>query len=148
MEDEDRKFPPIKFEEDGDSAPEAFNKYVRVGRKIYAWATGAEKTPANMAELRKELGGDIFIPDGMTNLEVCQGEDETPGDTTFVLRLPPINQVMESQEQMKQKGTAKYPTPELYTFLVMLEATNLGKRASAEDVLYSRIADYTMRGCR
>ena len=152
MDDTNRQYPPIHFEDrEVDQPRKVFPRYVEVGRVIYEWATGQRPHPKSMEEVREALGdGDnIFIPENMKNVEVVQGEDDDPESTTFILRLPPANQVSESQQQTSQAGREPYPTPLLYDFLIGLGALDdEGKPAKTEDVMYARIADYTMRGCR
>ena len=143
FKDEDRKWPPIQFNEQQNDPEKDFQTYVDVGDQIMRWANGDDELPRTMDDLRSAFGKNVDIPANMKNLVVVQGPDEDPDNTVFVLRLPPRNQLSESDEQLQQNGT-QYPLPGIYES----KLETAGKDVDPQQMLRARVADYTMRGCR
>lgn len=142
LTDAQRSWPPISFIESEGEPYETFEVYREVGNKIMEWANG-KNVPIDMSDLRAQLNGLVDIPANMKTLCVVQGDDNDPDSTTFVLRLPPRNQLNESERQ-RQQNKDKYPLPGIYES--SLEGSHV--EVKGEDMLRARVADYTMRGCR
>jgi hypothetical protein len=121
--------------------------YESAGRKVVKWAQDESEAswPKDMADFRNQLAEDVEIPERYQTIEVVQGTD-----THFILRLPPKNQVTQSEQEVveekkqeEQTGQPQsYNPPEFYKDL-LVEGT-----LDNVSFFYSRISDYTIRGCR
>ncbi len=119
--------------------------YELAGRLVVEWAQGKKAPPEDMADMRSQLAGIVEIPERYQTLEVVQGDNHH-----FVLRLPPKDQVTQSEEevmqetkQAKETGNPKfYYPPKFYSDLLV------EKDIENDAFFYSRISDYTIRGCR
>jgi hypothetical protein len=117
--------------------------YEAAGRKVVQWAQKPETRPSTMEEFRHQLKGLVDIPERYTDLQICQGDDNL-----FILRLPPARQVSESEETVKKDWTENpgldaYSPPQFYMDMLSGE-----KEFDNVEFFYSRIADYTIRGCK
>lgn len=117
--------------------------YEAAGRKVVMWAQKPETRPADMAEFRQQLKGLVDIPERYETLEICQGDDHH-----FILRLPPNRQVSESERRAKKQakedpGVVSYDPPHFYTDMLTGQ-----KPFDNIEFYYSRISDYTIRGCK
>ncbi len=114
--------------------------YRNAGRKVYEWATDPASRPADMQQMRDQLDGLVKIPPRYESLRIDQGDD-----TLFVLRLPPKNQVEQSKVKVeKEKENAvPYEPPAFY-------GENFSTPGGMDNVefFFSRLADYTIRGCK
>jgi hypothetical protein len=143
-----RVYPPIQFGKTGDEAKAEFTDYEFVGKKIVEWAQNPDTWPTSIDELRKELGGHLTIPPKVKVLKVIQGDDHDPKSTEFILRLPPKNQVSESEKIVRTSPNGAYELPPLYTEYKPGEKDEDGKVINRLRAFYARVGDYTMRGCR
>lgn len=120
--------------------------YERAGRIVVAWAQGKTPPPKDMEDMRQQLAGIVEIPERYQRLSVVQGDNHH-----FILRLPPKDQVTQSEEDVLQdledeKNTGErrsYELPQFYKD--MLLESGLWNNAT---FFYSRISDYTIRGCK
>lgn len=143
LTDDMRDFKPINFLEEGNTTEEIFKNYIEIGTKIMEWANGIG-VPTDMADLRAQLDGLIDIPEGVKNLKVLQGDDSDKDNAEFVLRLPPRNQLNESEYQLTVNDE-DYRLPGIYENAVPNGSDLLNDPVN---MLRARVADYTMRGCR
>lgn len=119
--------------------------YELAGRLVVEWAQGKKDPPKDMADMRSQLAGIVEIPERYQTLEVVQGDNHH-----FVLRLPPKDQVTQSEKevveetkQANETGEPKfYDPPKFYSDLLV------EKDIENDAFFYSRISDYTIRGCR
>ena len=94
------------------------------GRLVKTWATGhdylmdghAYPLPRNIDEFKaqvKQAGCRMTIPARLTKLDIVQGDD-----STLVVRLPPGQMVLESEQKLaamgNHNGGAAYPMPAFY----------------------------------
>ena len=110
------------------------------GKKVVKWAQDPSTRPRDLAEFKEQLAGLVDVPDRVKEIQIMQGYDHV-----FFLRLPPNNQVTLSQKQLQteQGGVQEYGIPEFY-----FDAITRPESFNRDDFFYSRIADYTIRGCR
>jgi hypothetical protein len=102
------------------------------------WAIDPKTRPADLAELKSQTGGMLIIPARITRIEFVQ-----PDLATLLLRLPNAQMAQESVD-LVQAGNLDYKLP-LFYFDKLGEG---GAGISNIDLLYSRIADYTISQCR
>ncbi len=104
------------------------------------WAQDPSTRPRDLAEFKQQLDGLVDVPPRYKEIQIVQGYDHV-----FFLRLPPNNQVTQSKKRLdtEDDDMRRYGIPEFY-FDAILETVPFDK----EDFFYSRIADYTIRGCR
>ncbi|MBZ9709316.1 hypothetical protein LB543_21560 [Mesorhizobium sp. ESP7-2] len=125
-----------------DAFPEPIQtlNFEAAGRKVVQWAQDPSTRPRDLAEFKAQLDGLVVVPDRYKEIQIVQGYDHV-----FFLRLPPNNQVTQSQKklQTEQGGMTDYGIPDFY-FDAILEKVPFNR----DSFFYSRIADYTIRGCR
>lgn len=111
-----------------------------VGRKVVEWAQDPSTRPRDLEEFKEQLAGLVEVPERYKEIQIVQGYDHV-----FFLRLPPKNQVTHSKAQLlkEDNNMRRYGIPEFY-FDAILENGPFNR----ENFFYSRIADYTIRGCR
>ena len=114
--------------------------FPETGKKVVKWAQDPSTRPRDLAEFKEQLAGLVDVPDRVKEIQIMQGYDHV-----FFLRLPPKNQVTLSQKQLEteQGGVQEYGIPEFY-----FDAITHPESFNRDDFFYSRIADYTIRGCR
>jgi hypothetical protein len=114
--------------------------YESAGRQVVRWAQGKDPLPGTMAEFREKLAGIVHVPERYLSISFTQGDDHH-----FVMRLPPKNQVSQSEiiVNAQPKGIASYDPPKFY-----LDMLTADENFDNIPFFYSRIADYTIRGCR
>lgn len=110
------------------------------GEKVVQWAQNPSTRPRDIDEFKEQLAGIVAVPERYKEIQIVQGYDHV-----FFLRLPPKNQVTKSLEQLLagQGGLSDYGIPDFY-----FDAIQENVDFDQEDFFYSRIADYTIRGCR
>lgn len=129
--------------------------WARWGDLIKCWSTGrphrANKkvypVPRSMDELRaqcKDLDVGLNVPAYVKNLVVYTHER-----TTLVIRVPPADFVMESEEHLKKKG-AVYNLPSFYADALGVQGAvpELGSMDKVLDFHASRIGDYSISNCQ
>lgn len=111
-----------------------------VGRRVVEWAQNPASRPRDIEEFKAQLAGLVEVPARYKEIQIVQGYDHV-----FFLRLPPKNQVTQSKKQLdtEDNDMRKYGIPEFY-----LDAILDSQSFNRETFFYSRIADYTIRGCR
>ena len=114
--------------------------FVEAGKIVVKWAQDPSTRPRDLAEFKLQLAGLVKVPDRYTEIQIVQGYDHV-----FFLRLPPNNQVTHSQAQLlkEEDNLSHYGVPDFY-FDAILKPDDFKR----EPFFYSRIADYTIRGCR
>ncbi|MER8568694.1 hypothetical protein NKH85_25260 [Mesorhizobium sp. M0924] len=114
-----------------------------VGRKVVEWAQNPKSRPRDMAEFKKQLGGMVDVPARYKEIQIVQGYDHV-----FFMRLPPNNQVTQSKKKLdtEKGGLKEYGIPDFY--FDFIKGTAKFDDVKRETLFYSRIADYTIRGCR
>lgn len=158
----DRKFPPLVFGNDPtDDAAATFTNYEYVGEAVTRWALAGTTSvwPSKISEFKNQIGDGthIIIPPEYTAIAIVQVVNGSPLDAggmlmksmsdndysglTFLMRLPPKDQLSESRDIIKSSGIG-YSRPSLY----VEGATDLN--LGGEPALHARVAEYTMRGCR
>ena len=143
-----RVYPPIQFGKTGDEANAEFTDYEYVGRKIVGWAQAPATCPKTIEDLRAALQGHLTIPATVKTLKVVQGTDDDSKSTEFILRLPPKGQVSETEKIVSDSPNSTYELPPLYTEYQPGGVDESGATIDRLRAFYSRVADYTMRGCR
>lgn len=110
------------------------------GRKVVEWAQNPSSRPRDLDEFKQQLAGKVEVPARYTEIQIVQGYDHV-----FFLRLPPNNQVTHSQKQLETEegGLKQYGVPDFYVD-VITDPDSFDRN----EFFYSRIADYTIRGCR
>lgn len=110
------------------------------GRKVVEWAQNPRSRPRDIEEFKEQLKDAIRVPPRYKEIQIVQGYDHV-----FFLRLPPNNQVTQSlaKLQTEDDDVARYGIPDFY-----FDAINQPDEFDREKFFYSRIADYTIRGCR
>ncbi len=110
------------------------------GRKVVEWAQNPGSRPRDLAEFKEQLAGLVEVPARYKEIQIVQGYDHV-----FFLRLPPNNQVTHSKKQLETEtgGLMQYGIPDFY-----FDAINEPDNFDRDEFFYSRIADYTIRGCR
>jgi hypothetical protein len=111
----------------------------RVGQKILEWSQDSNLAPKSMDDFRSVFDGLVDVPERFKKLVVVQGDDET-----FVLRLPPKNQAKQSMEEIKVETNdiSQYGIEDMYWIIERPDDFERFK------FFHSRVADYTIRGCR
>lgn len=114
--------------------------FAATGRKVVQWAQDPSTRPRDLAEFKEQLAGLVQVPERFKEIQIVQGYDHV-----FFLRLPPNNQVTLSQKQLETEegGLEEYGIPEFY-----FDAIKEVKEFDRTEFFFSRIADYTIRGCR
>lgn len=106
--------------------------YAALGRKIVEWATTPNLRPRNVHQLKQQLDGVAIFPDRIKHVQFVESTLDT-----FVFRLPPADMAMESLEWIRdQPDTAEYRLPGFYSASI-----------SHEEMLFSRIGDYSVSQC-
>ncbi|MFI0843011.1 hypothetical protein [Mesorhizobium sp. IMUNJ 23232] len=121
-------------------APMKILNFRETGMKVVQWAQDPSTRPRDLAEFKQQLAGLVQVPDRFKEIQIMQGYDHV-----FFLRLPPKNQVTKSHEQLANEtdDLNEYGIPDFY-----FDAINNPDDFKREDFFFSRIADYTIRGCR
>jgi hypothetical protein len=128
-----------------DLMPMNILNYELAGRIVVEWAQGKRKRPEDMEEMRAQLAGIVEIAERYETLQVVQGDE-----THFILRLPPEKEltqyerkVHEQRDKEQQSGVPQpYDPPKFYEdYIVEGDMDNVS-------FFYSRISDYTIRGCK
>jgi hypothetical protein len=114
--------------------------FPKAGRKVVEWAQNPRSRPRDIEEFKQQLAGLVEVPPRYKEIQIVQGYDHV-----FFLRLPPKNQVTKSKEQLDSEtgGLKQYGVPDFY-----FDAIDDPESFDREEFFYSRIADYTIRGCR
>lgn len=114
--------------------------FKEAGMKVVQWAQDPSTRPRDLAEFKEQLAGLVQVPERFKEIQIMQGYDHV-----FFLRLPPKNQVTKSYEQLANEtdDLMEYGIPDFY-----FDAINNPDDFQREDFFFSRIADYTIRGCR
>lgn len=114
--------------------------FEKAGQKVVQWAQDPSSRPRDLAEFKEQLAGLVEVPERFKEIQIMQGYDHV-----FFLRLPPNNQVTHSQKQLLDEtdDLSQYGVPDFY-FDAILKPDEFKR----EPFFYSRIADYTIRGCR
>jgi hypothetical protein len=113
------------------------------GRKVAHWSRHPEARPRTVAELRQQAGGDIYLLSSLQSIEFAQGDE-----TRLMIYLPPVYKLDEAEARLaraKASGTASaqsYPLPDFYAAILS------GALTDVEEILYSRIGDYSVAGCK
>jgi len=130
--------------DDLDHAPEPIKilDFPKTGRKVVEWAQNPSSRPRDLAEFKTQLAGLVEVPDRIKEIQIMQGYDHV-----FFLRLPPNNQVTWSKKKLDEEkgGLLDYGIPSFYFDAIKNPGIFDEKR---ENFFFSRIADYTIRGCR
>jgi hypothetical protein len=129
--------------------------WARWGDLIKCWTTGRphrtnKKTyavPRSLDEMKaqcKELDIGLNIPSYVKNLVVYSHEK-----STMVIRLPPADFVLESEEHLKKKG-AVYNLPSFYADALGLKGAvpAFDDMNEVLDFHASRIGDYSISNCQ
>lgn len=123
-------------------APEPMKilNFKEAGMKVVQWAQDPSSRPRDLAEFKEQLAGLVQVPERFKEIQIMQGYDHV-----FFLRLPPKNQVTWSHKQLEVESDdmMEYGIPDFY-----LDAFERPDDFKREDFFFSRIADYTIRGCR
>lgn len=114
--------------------------FAEAGRKVVEWAQNPASRPRDLAEFKEQLAGLVEVPERYKEIQIVQGYDHV-----FFLRLPPNNQVTHSKKQLETEtgGLMQYGVPDFY-----IDVINDPDKFDRDEFFYSRIADYTIRGCR
>ena len=114
--------------------------FPNAGRKVVEWAQNPISRPRDINEFKQQLKDIAVVPDRYTDIQIVQGYDHV-----FFLRLPPNNQVTQSRAKLEQEtnDVSKYGIPDFY-----FDAVEKPDEFDREKFFFSRIADYTIRGCR
>jgi hypothetical protein len=112
--------------------------YVEFGKRVVSWSLNPETRPKDLAAMKQELRDILVIPDRTTRLSFVEvGLDQ------LLIRLPNPDMVRESLRMFEKADNAEtYPMPLFYRNL------QTGGTLSSFDLLFSRIADYTIAQCR
>lgn len=128
-----------------EKAPEPIKilDFPKTGKKVVEWAQNPSSRPRDLEEFKAQLAGLVQVPDRFKEIQIMQGYDHV-----FFLRLPPNNQVTWSKKQLdtEKGGLMDYGIPDFY-FDAINNPDDFGD-VKRESFFYSRIADYTIRGCR
>ena len=107
------------------------------GKKVVEWATNPASRPTSLEDLKQECEDILVIPSRIKGL--CWVEMDL---NTLVIRVPNRDMVKESVERFTgPQAGRKYPMPAFY------ETEQALNKPSSLDLLYSRIADYTIAQC-
>ena len=111
--------------------------HVAFGELVAKWSQDPASRPHDLAELKRQCADILTIPDRIQKIAWV----DVPLDT-FVIRVPNKDMVAESVARFTAQGGSKgYPSPAFY------EMIGAHHGPSALEVLYSRIADYTVAQC-
>ena len=111
--------------------------YVEFGKLVVRWSQDASTRPTTIAQMREMTYGILNIPDRVTKLDWHDVDLDT-----FVIRVPNKDMVAEAVEKFGSWQT-DYPAPPYYRDLCPG-----GGEMAAVDLLYSRVADYTIGQCQ
>lgn len=114
--------------------------FKEAGAKVVEWARNPASRPRDIEEFRAQLDQLVDVPARFKEIQIVQGYDHV-----FFLRLPPKNQVTQSQEDIESGdiGLSDYGLPDFY-----VDAFKNPDAFDQRSFFFSRIADYTIRGCR
>ena len=111
--------------------------HVEFGKKVVEWSLHPERRPATLEELKRDCADILTIPDRVTELSFVDVDLKT-----LLIRVPNKEMVAESVERFSRMENAlSYPAPAFY------ESRRSRPPPSALDMLYSRVADYTIAQC-
>jgi hypothetical protein len=128
-----------------ENPPIVINDFEGTGLQILKWsqdpATWPKGTPEDaLKDFKAQLGDKVTVPARFKKLVVVQGDNET-----FVLRIPPQAQAKESIDRLQTE------TNDLDTYGVAAPYRELIDDPTSfnnQRFFHSRVADYTIRGCR
>ena len=114
--------------------------FPETGKKVVEWAQNPSTRPRDIVEFRQQLAGLVDVPARYKEIQISQGYDHV-----FFLRLPPNNQVTQSQQKLETEtnSVSAYGFPQFY-----FDAIEHPEKFDRTNFFFSRIADYTIRGCR
>jgi hypothetical protein len=112
--------------------------YKKFGRKIVQWALRPNTKPKNLAEFKKQTAGFVKVPARIKELEFYDNNDLEE----LVIKLPNKAMVKESLKRFKNPNI-NYPVAPFYFEKICPE----GNGVTNINMLYSRIADYTISQC-
>ena len=107
------------------------------GEMVVNWSLDPTSRPGTLDELKTQCEGVLQIPDRITKLSYVDVDLQT-----FLVRVPNAEMVQESVDRFTNSPPAGgYPAPGFYALI--------GARNQPPDleILYSRIADYTIAQC-
>ena len=114
--------------------------YVEFGKTVVRWALEPNSRPKDLADLKTKLRDILKVPDRITKLKFVDVNLDT-----LVIRVPNPEMARESVDLFSDPATTgDYPIPLFYRNL----RNGGGSPMSKLDVLYARIADYTIAQCR
>lgn len=135
---------PIDYPKVGKQLLEWSQDPAVAGFTILDWSDALEGSEANLAILKKALSAnEIDIPARYNKVIVIQGDNNT-----FILRLPPKDQAAQSAEGIEDdRELGRGNDPKAYMYPKFYNAITDGSFDN-KSFFHSRIADYTIRGCR
>jgi hypothetical protein len=105
------------------------------GQKVVEWAEDPSKRPSSLEEMKQECAGILDIPDRITKLKYVDVELDT-----LLIRVPTRQMVEESVARFSTLEGG-YPAPGFYRDI------GSAQQPPNLDMLFMRIADYTIAQC-
>ncbi|HEY8564689.1 MAG TPA: hypothetical protein VIL65_04255 [Beijerinckiaceae bacterium] len=107
------------------------------GKLVVQWSLQPDTRPADLAAFKQVCAGLLTIPDRIKEIAFVDQDQQT-----LLIRVPNKEMVEEAVVRFtNQPQASRYPAPSFY------EMMHSRRPPPALDILYSRIADYTISQC-
>lgn len=115
--------------------------YIELGRMVADWATGDQKLPEDVDDLRKQLDGIAVVPKSIKKVKFVQGKEDL-----LVIRLPDADLVRQSKEELDSPLVEdRYMLPKFYDDIYQRQ---FGPQMTPLEIFLARVGDYTIAKCR